>query len=136
MSSAPQVLIVDDDVALAEVTCEVLGFAGVPAIYRTTVIDATEALVRHADSIAVILTDVHLATPMSGIELAVLVAEEWPGVGICVMSGVFHEKPKQLPERAMFILKPWRSEDLVAAVNGCRVAVVVVPSAATQPSGG
>ena len=119
MDHAPQVLVVDDDVALAEVTVELLGFAGTPAIYRTTVIDATDAIMLHAGSIRAVLTDVHLATPMSGVELAVFLAEQWPQIGICVTSGIYHERPKRLPDKAHFLLKPWQTEDLLAAVSAC-----------------
>lgn len=118
MPPAPHVLVVDDDPDLAEVACEIMTMAGTPAIYRTSVTDAIEAMTRYAGSLGALLTDINLASPMSGIELAIYVAEEWPDVTIGVMSGVFVERPKRLPDKATFLLKPCRPPDLVAFARG------------------
>ena len=83
----PQVLVVEDDVSLAELICDLLTTDGTRAIYRTTVTDALDALAEHAGSIALLMTDINLLTPMSGIELAVYVAQEGPEVGLCVTTG-------------------------------------------------
>ncbi len=117
MHKAPRVLIVEDDVDLAEVTCEVLALSGVVSIYRTTVADAMEALSLHKGSITVLVTDIHLASPMSGIELAVYVAQEWPDVAICATSGISHERPRRLPDKCAFLPKPWHPPTLVAFVR-------------------
>lgn len=122
MLREPRVLIVDDDVALAEVTCEVMGLVGAPAIYRTSITDALEAMARHAGSIAMLFTDINMRSPLSGVDLAVHVAEEWPHVAICVTSGFDHERPKRLPERAVFLAKPWRSPDVIACLRAAGLA--------------
>lgn len=110
----PRVLVVEDDVRLAEVICELLSSDGIPAIHRTSVTDALEALAQHAGSISVLMTDINLLTPMSGIELAVYAAQEWPEVVLCVTTGGSTERPRRLPANAMFLAKPWDNEELMA----------------------
>ena len=118
----PQVLVVEDDVSLAELICDLLTTDGTRAIYRTTVTDALDALAEHAGSIALLMTDINLLTPMSGIELAVYVAQEWPEVVLCVTTGGTTERPRRLPDNAMFLSKPWDNAELIAFVR--RVCVV------------
>ena len=117
MLDKPRVLIVEDNVDLAEVTCELLGLAGHQAIYRTSIADALDALTRHAGAIAVLMTDINLSTPMSGIELAVYTSQEWPEVALCVTSGFAAERPRRLPEKAIFLGKPWQHDELLAFVH-------------------
>lgn len=118
----PRVLVVEDDVRLAELVCDLLSSAGTPAIYRTSVTEALDALSRHAGSISVLMTDINLLTPMSGIELAVYAAQEWPEVVLCVTTGGTTERPRRLPDTAMFLSKPWDNEELIAFVRKACIA--------------
>lgn len=113
----PRVLVVEDDVHLAELICDMLSSAGMPAIFRTSVTDALDVLSQHAGSIAVLMTDINLLTPMSGIELAVYAAQEWPSVVLCVTTGGTNERPRRLPDTAMFLSKPWDNDELIAFVR-------------------
>ncbi len=113
MSGRSTVLIVEDDIDLAEITCELLESAGLAAVFRTTLTDALEYLARNAATTTALITDINLQSPMGGTELAVYAAEEWPDLAICVMSGVGPVRPSRLPARASFLPKPCRSEDLI-----------------------
>lgn len=116
-SERPTVLIVEDNVEVAEMTCEFVELAGLQAIYRTTVEEAMDYIARNPDSTVGLITDINLETPMSGIELAVYVAEEWPLIAICVTSGIVAERPKRLPTKAGFLPKPWHAPDLLAFIG-------------------
>lgn len=124
----PRVLVVEDDVRLAEMICELLSSDGIHTIYRTSVTEALDALARHAGSISVLMTDINLLTPMSGIELAVYTAQEWPEVVLCVTTGGSTERPRRLPANAMFLAKPWDNEELMAFVR--KACVTTAGSAA------
>ena len=117
MSKHAVVLIVEDDVEVAELTCEVVEIVGVAAVYRTSVTDAIEYLARNTPNTVGLITDINLAAPMSGIELAVYAAAEWPALAICVISGMTAERPRRLPASVSFIPKPWRAADIVAFVE-------------------
>ena len=112
------VLVVEDDVTLAEITCELIEAAGLSAVFRTTMADALDYFAKFSGTMAALFTDINLHTPMGGIELAVHVAAEWPDVAICVTSGIAHERPRQLPEKARFLAKPWRGDELVSFLKG------------------
>ncbi len=109
-------MIVDDNVDVAEMTCEIVELAGVQAIYRTSVTEAMEYIARNPLTTIGLLTDIYLSSPMTGIELAIYVAEEWPDIAICVTSGVADERPKRLPAKAGFLPKPWHAPDLLAFI--------------------
>ena len=115
--AAPIVLIVDDDVEVAELTCEVVELGGVKAVYRTSVVDAIDYLARNAGTVVAVLTDIHLGSPMSGIDLAMHIDVAWPTVAVCVVTGFAGTPPTRLPSRAIFLSKPWRGADLIAFVN-------------------
>jgi two-component system cell cycle response regulator CpdR len=117
MSERPTVLIVEDNVEVAEMTCVIVELAGLQAIYRTNVAEAMDYIARYPDSTVGLLADINLETPMSGIELAVYVAEEWPLIAICVTSGYVAERPKRLPAKVGFLPKPWNMPDLLAFIN-------------------
>jgi two-component system, response regulator PdtaR len=54
---------------------------------------------------------------LDGFTLARVVKQAWPQIGIVVTSGRLAPGPKDLPSGALFIPKPYRPEDLVAAVR-------------------
>ena len=112
------ILIVEDDVALAEMACEVIEMSGLSAVYRTTVADAMQYIARHAESTVALVTDINLESPMTGIELAIYVGEEWPHIAICVTSGRGAHRPNRLPERATYLAKPWATSDLLRFAEG------------------
>lgn len=117
LDEPPQVLVVEDDISLAELICDLLASDGIRAVYRTTVAEALDMLAQHAGSIAMLMTDINLLTPMSGIELAVYAAQEWPAVVLCVTTGGTRERPRRLPDNAVFLSKPWDNDELIAVVR-------------------
>jgi len=67
--------------------------------------------------VRVMITDVDLTgEPMSGFDLAHLVAKRWPGVGIVVTSGHATPTGSDLPPGARFFPKPYREYQLRGAV--------------------
>ncbi|WP_165491122.1 response regulator [Lichenihabitans psoromatis] len=120
MDVRPTILVVDDEILLAEVACDIIDSAGMKAVFRRSIADALSYMAEHADSTVALFTDINLTSPMSGIELAVYVAEEWPHVAICVTSGISLDRPTRIPDKASFLTKPWRHEDiLVFAETAC-----------------
>lgn len=114
MSTPPNtILIVEDDVGVAEMACEILALSGLSAVYRTTVDDAMQYIARHAETTVALLTDINLESPMTGIELAIYVGEEWPHIALCVTSGGGSVRPSRLPQRAAYIAKPWSTSELL-----------------------
>ncbi len=116
------ILIVEDDIQLAEVTCAVVELSGLQAVFRTSIAEAVDYLSRNPATTVGLLTDINLMTPMGGIELATYVAAEWPRVAICVTSGFSPERPARLPPKAIFLAKPWKPPELISFAEQAVVA--------------
>jgi hypothetical protein len=53
---------------------------------------------------------------MDGIGLAHFAHARWPGIGLVVISGKVGVLPKQLPEGARFMSKPYQEPQLLGAI--------------------
>jgi CheY-like chemotaxis protein len=67
--------------------------------------------------IRALVTDVEMPGSLDGFTLARVVKQTWPHIGVVVTSGRMAPGPKELPSGALFIPKPYRPADLVAAVR-------------------
>ena len=63
------------------------------------------------------VTNVEMPGSLDGFTLARVVKQAWPHIGIVVTSGRMAPEPKVLRSVALFIPKPYRPADLVAAVR-------------------
>jgi CheY-like chemotaxis protein len=102
-TSQPLVVIVEDDVLERMFASEMFSDAG----YRVLAADYADEAVRlfeTTEDIALLFTDVSMPGSMSGSDLARLVAERWPKVGIIIASG--RPRPDKLPLRICFLTSP------------------------------
>ncbi len=120
------VLLVEDEALVRMVVADVLreegGFKVVEAANADealTVLDATE-------DVRALVTDVEMPGSLDGFTLARVVKQAWPQIGIVVTSGRMAPGPKDLPSGALFMPKPYRPADLLAAVR------TVLPSGQTE----
>jgi DNA-binding NtrC family response regulator len=85
--AAPRrLLLVEDDTAVREVISRVLARAGFTVEQVVSVEGALEALERSAGHVALVLSDVKLQG-LSGLDLARVIRERWPGLPVCLLSG-------------------------------------------------
>ena len=120
------VLLVEDEALVRMMAADVLreegGFKVVEAAdadEALTVLDATE-------DVRALVTDVEMPGSLDGFTLARVVKQAWPHIGIVVTSGRMAPGPKDLPLGALFMPKPYRPADLLAAVR------TVLPSDQTE----
>ena len=90
---------------------------GLPAVAVDSVDAALDYLKEHSDDVAAMFSDIRLRGPLNGIELAAFVAVRWPGIAICVTSGVALERPFRLPKNAQFMPKPWKPLEVITFVE-------------------
>jgi PAS domain S-box-containing protein len=113
------VLVVEDEPVVRDMTTQMLTRSGYRVI---AVADGTEAIARLArleEPIDVLVTDV-VMPHMSGIELAELVMDRYPDVGVVMLSGYTAQtlNLKRVTSRgATFVPKPVTSAQLVVAVH-------------------
>ncbi len=110
----PVVLLVEDEFLVRMAAADALEDAGFEVIETANAQAAQDVLADRAD-VQVVFTDVRMPGPMDGLELASLVRRRWPHILVVVTSGHLKPESDSLPDRAVFIPKPY-SEKAPAAL--------------------
>jgi len=113
-SSAFTILVVDDDMMIAEVTAALLEDLDHTVIIANSAADAMEQLRARGDTIDLLLTD-HAMPGMTGIELAAKARQDRPELPIILASG-YAEIPSGEGLGLFRLAKPYRREELEAGV--------------------
>ena len=110
------VLVVDDEPLINMGVTESLRDGGFDVISAYNAEEALALLEAHPE-ITTIFTDIAMPGNMDGLKLAAAVRDRWPPIHIIITSG--HETPmaSDMPERAVFIPKPYFHADVVDAVR-------------------
>jgi DNA-binding NtrC family response regulator len=106
----PTALVVEDDQDQRELVSFLLEECDMAVIQCESAESAEAVLERVGESLSMIFTDVRLAGPMNGAELAEVAKRRFPDLMVIVTSG--SEAPA-LPAGAMFMQKPWRALDIL-----------------------
>ena len=110
------VLLVEDDPAVLALMCDVLTLDGLEVACASNAVAAL-AMLEDGLSPSVLVTDIHLAGQLSGLELARAVAEAWPGIRLLIISGESRPAHDLYPDGAMFFTKPFATGALVAMIR-------------------
>ena len=110
------VLIVDDELLQRMTVADMLYDAG---FWTVEASDAQQALrmLESRDDIRIVFLDVVMEHGMNGLELAAIIRERWPRIDIVLTSGKMYAPEEVLPDRAVFIHKPYRSRDIVPVLH-------------------
>lgn len=108
------VVIVEDEVLLAELAVDIVNDSGCDAVSFRSAEEAIPYIETHAEQVGGVFTDINLAGPMSGLELARHVASHWPWMHLLIASGVVQPASNAMPSNATFIQKPWMANQLEA----------------------
>ncbi|HEY5129271.1 MAG TPA: response regulator [Bradyrhizobium sp.] len=104
-------LIVEDDAMQREMICLLLEESNFDVIECESAEAAELVLQRRAGSLSLMMTDVHLAGNMTGVELAHIAKRCNPKLDVIVISGKPLSQP--LPDGARFWSKPWVPLDVI-----------------------
>jgi two-component system, response regulator PdtaR len=110
----PTVLVVEDEVLIREFIKEELEAENYTVIEAGHAAEAIAVLEARPD-IQLVFTDVDMPGTMDGARLAAYVRDRWPPVHIIVTSG--KSRPLAIPDNALFLTKPYRSESVIAAMR-------------------
>ena len=114
-------LVVEDDPTLRSSLVYVLEEGGVPTVGLGNADEAIGFLVEQADNVAAVLTDVMMPGTTDGLQLAAMIARQWPHIVVLVTSG--RVRPvEELPANVEFIAKPWRPSQVIAAIQKAALA--------------
>ena len=112
----PVVLIVEDEFLLRMNAAEMVGDAGFNVVEAGNADDAIAILEGRPD-IRVVFTDIQMPGSMDGLKLARFVRGRWPPIKIVATSGFVSLGKGDLPEGSRFLPKPYRPEQIVAALR-------------------
>jgi CheY-like chemotaxis protein len=118
-SSEPHVviLVVEDEPLVRRVIADVQDEAGVKIIEAVNAVEAITILTARPDVHAVI-TDIEMPKgSMNGLDLARVVQERWPGVGIVISSGRERPGPDDLSEKVAFLAKPYLPDTVIQVIR-------------------
>ncbi len=90
--------------------------AGFEAVEAGSAQDAVRILETRPD-IRLVFSDIDLGTGADGLSLARSIRDRWPPVEIIMTSGKVCPAPDDLPERGRFFEKPYRRDEVAAALH-------------------
>lgn len=109
-------LVVDDDAMLRLHAVDLVQAAGFAALEASSAAEAIEILHARQD-IRIVFADVQMPGTMNGLALAKAVRERWPPVEIILTSGRIRPSADQMPERGVFLAKPYAPRELERALR-------------------
>lgn len=121
------VLVVEDDPLLRMDAVDIIEDAGFRVLEAADA-DRALALLRRNGRIDALFTDIDMPGRMNGLELSRLVHATMPGMRIVVTSGQWSIEEDVLPDGGCFLSKPYRPDDLVAALNRHATALSALSS--------
>lgn len=110
------VLVVEDDVTLASMACDMVEESGFTPFACDSGHVAYAYMEKHADQVAALFVDVVLRDSIDGIALAITTNADHPWVRICVTSGKTETRPPELPAAVTYLPKPWRALEVLEFV--------------------
>lgn len=116
----PIALVVEDDEMQRELVALLLEECDMGVIQCESAESAVEVLDKLGPSLSMLYTDVNLSGSMTGVELAHVAAKDYPNIHVVVTSG--KALPKELPNEALFMQKPWLTLDLLREAERSQVA--------------
>jgi CheY-like chemotaxis protein len=110
------VLVVEDEPLLRMMAVDMVEEAGFEAVEAADATQAVAILESRLD-IRIVFTDIDMPRGMDGIKLAACIRDRWPPIEIILTSGHVRASDIDLPARALFFSKPYRVDQVVAAME-------------------
>jgi CheY-like chemotaxis protein len=112
------ILIVEDEVALRNIMCEVLVARGYSVLEATNGVDALEIAKRHHDRIRLVISDVVMPS-MGGIEMTKKMRRVVPNFALILMSGYneIAERMDDVDIKYRTLKKPFAMSDMLAVIR-------------------
>jgi CheY-like chemotaxis protein len=114
--SGRHVLLVEDDVEVAALTCEMLRHLGFNVMHAASAVAALGALA-NARNIDIVFSDIVMPGGMSGVELAREIRRRQPGLPIVLTTGNYEAATEMSNAEFRLLLKPYSLEALADALS-------------------
>jgi CheY-like chemotaxis protein len=110
------VLVVDDDSLVRMVAADIIQDAGFETIEAADA-DSAIAILEARKDIRIVFTDIDMPGSMDGLKLARAIRDRWPPIELILTSGLIQIPQRDLPERGVFLPKPYPAEALTSALS-------------------
>jgi DNA-binding NtrC family response regulator len=110
------VLIVEDEPLVRMVAADMAWDAGFEVLEAGDADEAVRVLETRLD-VRIVFTDIDMPGSMDGLKLAVAVRGRWPPIEIILTSGHRAVAAAELPERSVFIAKPYNCDQVVSTMR-------------------
>jgi two-component system, response regulator PdtaR len=116
----PLVLVVEDEFLVRMNAVSLLEEAGFSVIEAGSSDDAI-ALLESRQDIRIVFTDINMPGTMDGLRLAHAIRRRWPPVQLVLTSGHMQVRNEDMPERGLFLSKPYDPSELVRMVRSLAI---------------
>jgi CheY-like chemotaxis protein len=110
------VLVVEDEPIIRMWAVGIVEEAGFDVLEAGNADEAIHILESHPD-VRIVFTDFDIPGSMDGLKLAAAIRGRWPPIEIILTSGHHTVSPSELPERSVFIPKPYEPGRVVATLR-------------------
>jgi signal transduction histidine kinase/ActR/RegA family two-component response regulator len=126
------ILVVEDNEALARITCKILDVLGFRAVRAASAAAALSLLAQDATRFSLVFSDV-VMPGMNGIELGEQLRREYPGLPVVLTSGYHSVMAEKAKHGFELVLKPYTSETLAQVFSQTIARRRPEPPAPLQP---
>lgn len=110
------VLVVEDEALIRMLAADSLEDSGYTVLEAADAAEALRILEEH-DEVDVLFTDVNMPGSMDGLDLAGMMHDRRPRLGLVITSGRGTPDLARLPLSSIYLAKPYRPQQLAAAVE-------------------
>lgn len=111
----PIALVVENDQVQRELVVMLLEESDMGVIQCDSAETALQVLDKIGPALSMLYTDINLAGTLDGVELAHFAHNNYPCIHVVVTSG--NELTRDLPDTALFMVKPWLALDILREVE-------------------
>jgi CheY-like chemotaxis protein len=105
------VLVVEDEPIVRLAAMESVAEAGFTPVEAWDAAEAVRILEVRTD-IQIVFTDIDMPGGLNGVQLAAAIRDRWPPINIILTSGNLRPAAELLPQRAIFLPKPYTDQQL------------------------
>jgi CheY-like chemotaxis protein len=121
------VLVVEDEPLVRMFLTDFLDEAGFK-VFEAVSADEAISMLQARPDVQAIITDIEMPGSMNGLELARVVKDRWPGVGVVVTSGRERPGPDDVSDQVAFVSKPFLPDTIINIVRQMATPQVVEPA--------
>lgn len=114
------VLVVEDEPIVRMAAADMVSDAGFIPIEARNATEAVQILEQRTD-IRIVFTDIDMPGGLDGTRLAAAIRDRWPPIEIILTSGNIRPAAEMMPQRSIFLAKPYTEVQLVNTLRSFTV---------------